>query len=61
MPKVLTDMVIEEISVVDDPAAEDARMVIVKSKGGFKPCDGCEDPSGCMKKGACAAKAEKSP
>lgn len=54
MPQRLTDMEIHEISLVDEPANEDARVVIVKAKGGFKPCDGCEDPEGCTKKGSCA-------
>lgn len=54
MPQRLTDMEIHEISLVDEPANEDARVVIVKAKGGFKPCDDCEDPEGCMKKGSCA-------
>lgn len=53
--KLLTDMEITEISLVDEPANEDARVVIVKSKGGFKPCDDCGDPEGCMKKASCAA------
>lgn len=54
MPQRLTDMEIHEISLVDEPANEDARVVIVKAKGGFKPCDGCKDPKGCMEKGSCA-------
>lgn len=54
--KLLTDMEITEISLVDEPANEDARVVIVKSKDGFKPCDDCGDPAGCMKKASCAAK-----
>lgn len=54
MPQRLTDMEIHEISLVDEPANEDARVVIVKAKGGFKPCDDCEDAEGCMKKGSCA-------
>ena len=54
MPQRLTDMEIHEISLVDEPANEDARVVIVKAKSGFKPCDDCKDAEGCMKKGSCA-------
>lgn len=50
----LTDMEITEISLVDEPANDDARVVIVKAKSGFKPCDDCKDPKGCMAKGKCA-------
>lgn len=54
MPKnELTDMEITEISLVDEPANDDARVVIVKAKSGFKPCDDCKDPKGCMAKGKC--------
>jgi len=57
MPKnELTDMEIEEISLVDEPANDAARVVIVKAKSGFKPCDGCESAKGCMAKGKCAMK-----
>ena len=49
----LTDMEITEISLVDEPANDDARVVIVKAKSGFKPCDDCKDPKGCMAKGKC--------
>lgn len=54
MPKnELTDMEITEISLVDEPANDDARVVIVKAKSGFKLCDDCKDPKGCMAKGKC--------
>lgn len=36
MPQNLSDMTIEEISLVDDPANEQARVAIVKSKAGKK-------------------------
>lgn len=54
MANELTDMEITEISLVDEPANDDARVVIVKAKSGFKPCDDCKDPKGCMAKGKCA-------
>ena len=54
MANELTDMEITEISLVDEPANNDARVVIVKAKSGFKPCDDCKDPKGCMAKGKCA-------
>lgn len=42
MARDLFDMNIDEISLVDDPANDDARVVIVKMKGeGFKPCKDC--------------------
>lgn len=56
MANELTDMEITEISLVDEPANSDARVVIVKAKSGFKPCDDCKDPKGCMAKGKCAVK-----
>jgi len=37
MPQRLTDMEIHEISLVDEPANEDARVVIVKAKNGADP------------------------
>ena len=49
----LSDMTIDEISLVDDPANGEARVLIVKAKGGFKPCKGCPSPEACMEKGAC--------
>jgi small-conductance mechanosensitive channel len=56
MPKnEISDMEITEISLVDEPANDDARVVIVKAKGGFKPCADCSDAEGCMKKGSCAS------
>lgn len=58
MAQRLTDMEINEISLVDEPANDAARVVIVKAKGGFKPCDDCKTPGECMKKGACAAVAK---
>lgn len=55
MPKnELTDMEITEISLVDEPANDDARVVIVKAKSGFKPCADCKDPEMCKSKGGCA-------
>jgi hypothetical protein len=37
MPQMLSDMTIEEISLVDDPANEQARVQIVKARGKKKP------------------------
>lgn len=56
MGRMLKNMKIDEISLVDDPANEDARVVIVKAKGGgeFMPCDEC---TGAMAK-MCKAKRE---
>lgn len=51
----LTEMEITEISLVDEPANDDARVVIVKAKGGFKPCADCKNSEACMAKGKCAA------
>lgn len=47
MPQNLTDMTIEEISLVDDGANEDARVVIVKAKSGLPghAVPGGDDPS----------------
>jgi hypothetical protein len=58
MPNHLTDMSIDEISLVDDPANEQARVVLVKARG-FKPCDGCESPDECKSAGKCSAGVEK--
>lgn len=59
MANKLTQMEIDEISLVDDPANGDARVVIVKAKGGegFEPCPGCTTRQKCMAKGYCMAKA----
>lgn len=47
MPQNLTDMTIDEISLVDDGANEDARVVIVKAKSGLPghAAPGGDDPS----------------
>jgi len=58
MASQLSNLEIDEISLVDEPANESARVVIVKAKGGFKPCAGCESPAVCKKAGMCAEKAE---
>lgn len=50
----LRDMEILEVSLVDEPANADARVVIVKAAGGFKPCGDCPDPAKCGKAGKCA-------
>jgi hypothetical protein len=61
MANKLTQMEIEEISLVDDPANGDAKVVIVKAKNGkaedFEPCPGCTQKQNCMAKGYCMAKA----
>lgn len=54
MPQTLSDLSIDEISLVDDPANEQARVVVVKARG-FKPCDGCESPDECKSMSKCAA------
>lgn len=58
MPQNLYDMRITEVSLVDEPANSDARVVIVKAAGGdkFKPCDSCPDPDKCGQMGKCMAK-----
>lgn len=43
MAQALTDMTIDEISLVDDPANEQARVLIVKAKGGKKPYSKSDD------------------
>lgn len=48
----LTDMTIEEISLVDEPANPGAVVEIIKAK--FKPCADCEDPEMCKGKGGCS-------
>lgn len=58
MANQLSNIEIDEISLVDEPANESARVVIVKAKGGFKPCAECESPAVCKKAGMCAEKAE---
>lgn len=54
----LTNMSIDEISIVDDPANEAARVEIVKAKG-FKPCEGCKSPDACIEKRQCQADVSK--
>jgi hypothetical protein len=57
MASELTDMTIDEISLVDEPANESARVVVMKARkpgANFKPCASCEDEDRCMEKGACA-------
>lgn len=44
MPQLLTDMDIDEISLVDEPANDDARVVIVKAKGKKAPKGEEADP-----------------
>lgn len=52
----LSDLTIDEISIVDDPANGEARVVIFKAKAGdFTPCDGCKTPDLCKAKAACMA------
>ncbi len=51
----LTDLEISEVSLVDEPANDEARVVVVKAKGGFKPCDDCKDAAACKAKGSCAS------
>lgn len=58
MPQHLSDISIDEISLVDDPANEQARVVVVKARG-FKPCAGCESPDECKSAGKCSADVEK--
>jgi hypothetical protein len=60
MANKLTQMEIDEISLVDDPANGDAKVVIVKAKAdpNFKPCPGCPNRGACMAKGQCLAKAD---
>jgi hypothetical protein len=51
----LRDMEILEVSLVDEPANADARVVLVKAAyGSFKPCADCADPAKCAKAGKCA-------
>lgn len=51
----LRDMEILEVSLVDEPANADARVVLVKAASGpFKPCADCADPGKCAKAGKCA-------
>lgn len=54
MATALSDMEIEEISLVDDGANPGAKVEIFKAK--MKPCEGCKTPDACMKKGKCMAK-----
>lgn len=52
----LSDLTIDEISIVDDPANGEARVVIFKAKAGdFMPCESCKTPDLCKAKGACMA------
>jgi hypothetical protein len=48
-------MEILEVSLVDEPANADARVVLVKAAyGSFKRCADCADPAKCAKAGKCA-------
>lgn len=55
MAKIIKDMQLDEISLVDDPANPEANVVIAKAKngGGFKPCADCGDEAACRKAGKC--------
>lgn len=48
----LTNIMIGEISLVDDGANPEAHVLIVKAKGKL-PCADCKSPEVCKKKGAC--------
>lgn len=54
----LTNMSIDEISIVDDPANEAARVEIVKAKA-FKPCADCKTPDACIEKRQCMTEMKK--
>jgi hypothetical protein len=56
MATALSDMKIEEISLVDDGANPGAKVEIFKAK--MKPCGDCKTPDACMKKGACMKKSD---
>lgn len=49
--RLLTDLVMDEVSLVDDPANPFARVVIAKAKGA--PCADCKSPDVCKAAGKC--------
>jgi predicted nucleic acid-binding Zn-ribbon protein len=53
MPNQLSDMTIDEISLVDEGANGEARVVIFKAKADFKTCADCETPDKCARKRSC--------
>lgn len=55
MATALSDMRIDEISLVDDGANQGAKVEIFKARL-TKACGACKNPEGCMKKGACLKK-----
>lgn len=57
-PKRLTNLSIDEVSIVDDPANQHAHAVIVKAN--FKPCADCTDPKACSAMQKCSMDAKKS-
>lgn len=59
MPQQLSDMTIDEISIVDDPANEQSRVLIVKAKSQFTPCADCASPDKCAEMQKCAASMQK--
>lgn len=54
----LSHVSVDEISVVDDGANPEAKVLIIKNKSGaaagHKACKGCKTPDECMKKGKCS-------
>ena len=50
----LSGLMIDEISLVDDPANPLAKAVIIKAKKGGMPCADCKTPKECKAKGGCA-------
>lgn len=45
----ITSMILDEVSVVDDPANPEANIIITKAK--FTPCADCKTPDVCKSKG----------